>query len=375
MSSNLKGPGVFLAQGWGKPGWQTLEECARTAASLGYRGLQCHLWNGGPINTELAATSKAYCDDMQAVATNAGCPIVEVANHCDTQLVRCTPAYLKMHSWPAPKHLHGNPAALAEWAANRAKLSVAAAANFGFKNVAAFSGTGMFHTMYPWPQRPKGLVTAGYHALAKAWRPILDFADLHDVTVRFEIHPGEDLHDGDSFEQWLPYVKHHSRAGILLDLSHFVLSGMRMTHMLGYINQWKDRIGMFHVKDGEFQPTPGGGVYGGFNDWRKRPSRFRSLGDGQIDYPAVFALLQTLGLDLWATVEWECAFKPWNQGVSEAAKYVEAWMNGTEPPAKTEPEVSSDTFDDFAGGGGEDVDLLAEILGIPRGEVELVVMK
>ncbi|HRH93027.1 MAG TPA: sugar phosphate isomerase/epimerase, partial [Candidatus Peribacteria bacterium] len=142
-NKGLKGPAIFLAQGWGKVGWSTLEECARTAAGLGYKGLQAQLWTGGPIDLELAATSKAYCDDLQAVATNAGCPIVEVANHCDTQLVRCCPAYLKLHSWPAPKHIHGNPVALAEWAANRAKLSVAAAANFGFKNVAAFSGTGM----------------------------------------------------------------------------------------------------------------------------------------------------------------------------------------------------------------------------------------
>lgn len=372
MTPNLKGPGVFLAQGWGKPGWQTLEESARTAASLGYRGLQCHLWNGGPIDLELAAASTAYCDKLQDVATKAGCPIVELANHCDWQLVRCAPAYLKLHQWPAPKSIHGNAVALAAWGQQRAKLSVAAAKNFGFSRVGGFSGSSIFHLVYPWPQRPKGLVEAAYHALSKAWMPVFDFADQLDVDVCFELHPGEDLMCGGTFNAFLPYVKNHPRCNILMDLSHMVLAGMKMTQMLGFITANAGRIKMAHIKDGEFVPTPEGGVYSSYYPWNKRQGRFRSLGDGQIDYAAVIALLQSLGLDLWAILEWEdCAGKGWNQGVREGAKFIQAWMDGTEAPAQTPAEASSDVFDDFAG-GGEDFDLLSEILGIPKGDVEVI---
>lgn len=256
MTTSVKGPAVFLAQGYGKANWKTLKECATTAASLDYKGLQAHLWNGGPVDLELAAGSKAYCEDLQAIASGAGCPIVELANHCDWQLVRCAPAYLKLHQWPAPEHLHGNATALAEWASTRAKMSVAAARNFGFDRVGGFSGTSIFHLVYPWPQRPKGLVEAAFRALAKAWLPIFDYAEKLGVDVCFELHPGEDLMDGDTFNQFLSYIKHHSRCNILLDLSHMVLGGMTNRHMLGFISTNKDRIRMFHVKDGEFIPTP-----------------------------------------------------------------------------------------------------------------------
>lgn len=373
QASQLKGPAVFLAQGFGKKNWTSLAECAATAASLGYKGLQAHLWNGGPIDLELAAGSEAYCDGKQAEATKAGCPIVELANHCDWQLVRCAPCYLKLHQWPAPKHLHGNHVALSEWGANRAKLSVAAAHNFGFKKVGGFSGTSIFHLVYPWPQRPAGLVAAAFNALAAAWLPIFDYADKLGVDVCFELHPGEDLMDGNTFNMFLRYIKNHPRCNILLDLSHKVLAGMTNRHMLGFINTNAARIKMFHVKDGEFNPTDGGGVYDGYQDWGKRAGRFRSTGDGQIDYASVFTLLQSLGLDLWATLEWEdCAGKGWAQGVREGAQYIKAWMDGTNPPARTEPEKTDDgAFDDFAK-STVDTELIAEIIGIPVSQVNTV---
>lgn len=370
-SGGLKGPAIFLAQGWKKPGWTTLEECARTAASLGYKGLQGFLWGGGPIDVELAAQSTTYCEDIQATATGAGCSIVELADHCDSQLVSCSPTYARLHAWPAPEAIRRDRKAVKEWAQERAKNVVRATRNFGFDRVAMFSGTYLFPFLYPWPQRPQGLVEAGFNALAKDWLPILDLADQLGVDLCYELHPGEDLMCGDTFNRFLPYVKNHPRCKILLDLSHMVLAGMKMEHMLSYIDSNAARIGMMHVKDGELCPNGGGAVYSGYNSWPKRQSRFRSLGDGQISYAEVFALLKQLGLDLWATVEWEdCAGKGWAQGVREGAAYVQAWLDGTAEPAQTGPEPgATETFDDFASTGSPDVELIADLLGLDPADV------
>jgi len=96
--------------------------------------------------------------------------------------------------------------------------------------------------MYPWPQRPAGLVEEGFKELAKRWRPILDYYDECGVNVCYEIHPGEDLHDGVTFERFLEEVDGHSRCNILYDPSHFILQQL---DYLAFIDHYHDRIKMF----------------------------------------------------------------------------------------------------------------------------------
>ena len=71
------------------------------------------------------------------------------------------------------------------------------------------------------------------------------------------------------------------RACLLYDPSHFVLQQL---DYLEYIDIYHERIRMFHVKDAEFSPSGRKGVYGGFQSWVNRAGRFRSLGDGQVDF-------------------------------------------------------------------------------------------
>ncbi len=370
MQKPLMGPGIFLAQGYGKRGWKTIEECAASAAALGYKGMQVPLWIDGLINLEMAAASHSYCDDLHARARATGCPIVETANHVQTQLVRCAPAYQALFEGFAPKRYHGDPVAVAEWAEHQTKLSVAATKNLGFDRMAAFSGSSIFHLVYPWPQRPKGLVNAAFHALASAWNPIFKFAEQLGVDICFELHPGEDLMDGGSFNRFLRFVNNHPRCNILLDLSHFALAGMKTETMLEYIRKNAGRIKMFHVKDGELLPNADGAAYCGYADWPQRQGRFRSTGDGQIQYLEVFNLLKELGLDLWAILEWEdCAGKGWNQGAREGALYIQNWIDGKQGPECTAAELHDDgAFDDFAA-TPVNTTLIASILGIPESEV------
>src|SRR3546814_8552891 len=108
-------------------------------------------------------------------------------------------------------------------------------------------GTGVQTCAVPiWPQRPQGLVDTGFTELAKRWRPILDAFDEQGVDVCYEIHPGEDVHDGVSYERFLEKVDNHPRACLLYDPSHFVLQCL---DCLAYIDHYHERIKAFHVKD------------------------------------------------------------------------------------------------------------------------------
>jgi sugar phosphate isomerase/epimerase len=194
--------------------------------------------------------------------------------------------------------------------------------------------------MYPWPQRPAGLVEEGFKELANRWRPILDYYDECGVNVCYEIHPGEDLHDGVTFERFLEEVDGHSRCNILYDPSHFILQQL---DYLSFIDHYHDRIKMFHVKDAEFRPNGKSGVYGGYQGWVERPGRFRSLGDGQIDFKGIFSKLSAYDFDGWAVVEWECALKHNQDGAREGAKFVSDHII----------RVTDKAFDDFAGGAAD----------------------
>jgi sugar phosphate isomerase/epimerase len=215
-----------------------------------------------------------------------------------------------------------------------------ASQRMGLKNSVSFPGALVWPFMYPWPQRPAGLVEEGFKELAKRWRPILDYYDECDVNVCYEIHPGEDLHDGVTFERFLEEVDGHSRCNILYDPSHFILQQL---DYLAFIDHYHDRIKMFHVKDAEFRPNGKSGIYGGYQGWVERPGRFRSLGDGQIDFKGIFSKLSAYDFDGWAVVEWECALKHNQDGAREGAQFVNDHII----------RVTDKAFDDFAGGAAD----------------------
>ena len=191
---------------------------------------------------------------------------------------------------------------------------------------------------YPWPQRPSGLVDEGFKELANRWRPILDVFEDCGVDCCYEIHPGEDLHDGVTFERFLDEVDQHARANILYDPSHFVLQQL---NYLDFIDIYHERIKMFHVKDAEFNSSGRQGVYGGYQDWLNRAGRFRSLGDGQIDFRSIFSKFAGYDFDGWAVLEWECCLKHQEDGAREGARFIQDHII----------RVTDKAFDDFAAAG------------------------
>ena len=338
----MKGPGLFLAQFVGsEPPFDNFDGLSRWAAECGYAGVQVPTAETCLMDLDKAATSTDYCDDLKGRAAEAGVEITELSAHLQGQLVAVHPAYDLAFDGFADASVHGDPKARQAWAVDQVKKTIDAAANMGLTKIAAFSGALAWPFVYPWPQRPAGLIDAAFDELAARWLPIFDHAEDRGVDVCFELHPGEDLHDGVTFEMFLDKVKQHNRARILYDPSHFVLQAM---DYLEFIDIYADRIAMFHVKDAEFRPTGRQGVYGGYQGWVDRAGRFRSPGDGQVDFGAVFSKLAAIDFDGWAVVEWECALKHPEDGAREGAAFTRDHII----------RVTDRAFDDFAGTGADD---------------------
>lgn len=338
----LKGPALFLAQFSGDEApFNSWADITKWAADCGYKGVQVPSWDSGLIDLEKAASSKTYCDEFTGVARENGVEVTELSTHLQGQLVAVHPAFDEAFDGFAAPEVRGNPKARQAWAVEQLKSALAASNNMGITAHATFSGALAWPFIYPWPQRPEGLIETAFDELASRWRPILDYAEEQGVDVCYEIHPGEDLHDGVTFEMFLERVDNHPRCNMLYDPSHYLLQQL---DYIDNIDIYKDRIKMFHVKDAEFNPTGRQGVYSGYQPWVDRAGRFRSLGDGQVDFGAIFSKMAANDFDGWAVVEWECCLKHPEDGAREGAQFV----------ADHIIRVTERAFDDFASGGADD---------------------
>jgi sugar phosphate isomerase/epimerase len=349
--TTLKGPGIFLAQFLGdQPPFNNLKAICLWAESLGFKGVQIPTWDPRCIDLQKAAESKTYADEIRGTVEECGLSITELSTHLQGQLVAVHPAYNELFDGFAPESVRGNATARTEWAIQQLKYAAQASRNLGLNAHATFSGSLLWHTVYPWPQRPAGLVETGFRELGRRWKPILDVFEENGVDLCYEIHPGEDLHDGISYEMFLKEVNNHARACLLYDPSHFVLQCL---DYLDYIDIYHERIRMFHVKDAEFNPTGRQGVYGGYQSWINRAGRFRSLGDGQVDFGSIFSKLAAYDYKGWAVMEWECCLKHPEDGAKEGAIFIQDQII----------RVTEKAFDDFAG-IGSDENFNKKILGI-----------
>jgi len=335
----IKGPAIFLAQFAGdKAPFNNLKNIASWTAKLGYKGVQIPSWDARLFDLQRAAESKSYCDEIRGMLASHGLEITELSTHLQGQLVAVHPAYDLAFDGFTPERFRGNPRARQSWAVEQLLFAAKASANLGLTAHATFSGALAWPYLYPWPQRPAGLIETAFEELAARWRPILNAFDEAGVDLCFEIHPGEDLHDGVTFDMFLERVGNHARCNVLFDPSHFVLQQLAY---LDFLDLYHDRVKMFHVKDAEFRPTGRQGVYGGYQPWVNRAGRFRSPGDGQVDFTAIFSKLTQYGFPGWAVLEWECCIKSGEQGAAEGAPFI----------ARHIIQAVGSAFDDFASSG------------------------
>jgi sugar phosphate isomerase/epimerase len=347
----IKGPGIFLAQFAGDNApFNTLAGIAGWAASLGFRALQMPTTDARLFDLEKAAESLTYCDELRGTLKELGLEISELSTHLQGQLIAVHPGYHAQFDAFAPANVRGNDAARREWAISQMKLAARASKNLGLCAHASFSGALAWPYFYPWPQRPAGLIEEAFTELAKRWLPILNVFDEAGVDVCFELHPGEDLHDGATFERFLAAVENHARCRILYDPSHQVLQQMDYLQFIDYYHSY---IRAFHVKDAEYRPNGRSGVYAGYQDWIDRPGRFRSVGDGQVDFGAIFSKLAQYDYPGWAVLEWEDCIKNGEDGAREGAVFIQHHII----------RVTDRAFDDFASTGADKA-LNRAVLGI-----------
>ena len=332
----IKGPAIFLAQFISDEApFDSLDGICAWASCLGFKGVQLPTLDARFIDLQKAAESKTYADEIRGKVNAAGLEITELSTHLQGQLVAVNPVYDQLFDGFAPEAYRNNPAARQQWAVQQLKYAAKASQNLELRAHATFSGALAWPMVYPWPQRPAGLIEAAFAELGRRWTPILNVFDECGVDLCYEIHPGEDLHDGISYEMFLDEVQQHPRACLLYDPSHFVLQCL---DYLAYIDIYHERIRMFHVKDAEFNPTGRQGVYGGYQNWINRAGRFRSLGDGQVDFKGIFSKLAQYDFPGWAVLEWECALKHPEDGAREGAQFIKDHII----------HVTEKAFDDFA---------------------------
>ncbi|GLO72569.1 AP endonuclease [Phaeobacter inhibens] len=351
MKTQIKGPALFLAQFAGDEApFNSLDTITKWAAGLGYRGVQIPTFDSRLFDLERAAESQTYCDEVKGICADAGVEITELSAHLQGQLVAVNPAYDLALDAFAPEQCRGNPAKRQAWAVDQMHKAALASQRLGLSHTVSFTGSLAFPYLYPWPQRPDGLIEETFAELGRRWTPILNhYADCGQ-DIGFELHPGEDVFDGATFEMFVEACGGHAAAMINYDPSHFLLQQL---DYLAFIDLYHDRINAFHVKDAEFNPDGRQGVYSGYQNWTNRAGRFRSLGDGQVDFSAIFSKLTQYGYDSWAVLEWECCLKSPAQGAAEGAPFINRHLI----------EVTDKAFDDFAG-GERDNDTIREMLGL-----------
>jgi sugar phosphate isomerase/epimerase len=338
----MRGPAIFLAQFAGDaPPFNSFDAICGWAASLGYKGVQIPSWDRRLFDLAKAAQSDAYCDEVTGTAVRHGLAITELSTHLQGQLVAVHPAYDAAFDGFADPSVRGNRQARQEWGVQQMLYAAEASRRLGLDAHVTFSGALAWPYIYPWPQRPAGLIETAFAELGKRWHPILDAFDAAGVDVCYEIHPGEDIHDGATFERFLDAVGGHPRAAINYDPSHFLLQQL---DYLAFIDLYHERIKAFHVKDAEFNPTGRMGVYGAYASWADRAGRFRSLGDGQIDFSGIFSKLAQYDYGSWAVLEWECCLKNAEDGAREGAEFISQHII----------RVTERAFDDFAAGGTDE---------------------
>ncbi|APX18201.1 AP endonuclease (plasmid) [Phaeobacter inhibens] len=351
MKTQIKGPALFLAQFAGDEApFNSLDTITKWAAGLGYRGVQIPTFDSRLFDLERAAESQTYCDEVKGICADAGVEITELSTHLQGQLVAVNPAYDLALDAFAPEQCRGNPVKRQAWAVDQMHKAALASQRLGLSHTVSFTGSLAFPYLYPWPQRPDGLIEETFAELGRRWTPILNhYADCGQ-DIGFELHPGEDVFDGATFEMFVEACGGHAAAMINYDPSHFLLQQL---DYLAFIDLYHDRINAFHVKDAEFNPDGRQGVYSGYQNWTNRAGRFRSLGDGQVDFSAIFSKLTQYGYDSWAVLEWECCLKSPAQGAAEGAPFIKRHLI----------EVTDKAFDDFAG-GERDNDTIREMLGL-----------
>ena len=296
-----------------------LAELAPKARAFGYDGLELACW-GDHLNAARAAGDPEYCAARQRLLAEHGLGVWAIANHLAGQLT-CDPnTDARSDAW-APPACAGDPEKKRAFAIEEMKHTARAAAQLGVSVVTGFTGSPLWHMVYPFPPASEQDIRDGYKRFAEIWMPILDVYSQCGVRFALEVHPTEVAFDLYSFGMALEAVHRHPAFGINFDPSHLLWQGMDPTEL---IHAFPDRIFHVHVKDVSVRRDGRSGILGShlpFGDHR-RAWDFRSVGRGDVPFTPIIRALNQIGYRGPLSVEWEDNTMDREVGAPESAAFV-----------------------------------------------------
>ncbi len=300
-----------------------LAELAPLARQLGYDGLELCTW-GDHLDVPKLLGDPGYVAERRGLLERHGLSCHAIGAHLVGQAI-CDPID-ERHRAILPERVwgDGDPEGVRRRAADEMIATARAARRLGVDVVTGFTGSSIWHTLYPFPPTGQELWQRGYDDFAERFEAILAVFDAEDVTFALEVHPTEIAFDIASAERALEAVEHHPRFAFNYDPSHLAYQGV---DYVAFLHRFPDRIAHVHMKDVAWGRGDGSvGVFGGhtsFGDPR-RTWDFRSLGRGDVDFEAIVAALGDIGYRGPLSVEWEDARMDRIHGASEAAARVRA---------------------------------------------------
>lgn len=296
-----------------------LTQLAPKAKSFGYDGLELACW-GDHMSTARAAEDPGYCAAQKRILADHGLGLWAISNHLVGQLT-CDPNTDARSDGFAPAECRGDPEKKRAFAVRDMKLAARAAKNLGLKVVNGFTGSPIWHLIYPFPPVSEQEIRDGYKRFAEIWVPILDVFQENGVRFALEVHPTEIAFDVYSFGMALEALHQHPAFGINFDPSHLIWQGLDPTEL---IYAYPDRIFHVHVKDASVNLNGRTGILAShlpFGDHR-RGWDFRSPGRGDVKFTPIIRALNQIGYQGPLSVEWEDNTMDREIGGPEAAAFV-----------------------------------------------------
>jgi sugar phosphate isomerase/epimerase len=298
----------------------TLNELATKAKRWGYDGLELAC-EGDHFNVSKAVTEEDYCKEKLALLATHGLKTWAISNHdvgqaiCD-RLDKRHQAILPPEIWK-----DGAPEGVQKRAAENMKNAARAAANLGVDVVVGFTGSSIWHLVYPFPPIGSRDVDEGFEDFAEKWNPILDVFEEVGVKFALEVHPTEIAYDVYSSERTLKELNYRRSFGFNFDPSHLL---WQMVDPAKFIEKFGDRVFNVHIKDASRTLDGYSGILSshlGFGDSR-RGWDFRSPGRGEVKFEEIMRALNRVGYRGPLSVEWEDMGMERERGAREACEFV-----------------------------------------------------
>ncbi len=298
----------------------TLDDLAGKASSFGFDGLELACW-GDHFEVDRAVAEPDYAAGRRELLERHGLGCWSIGNHLVGQAV-CDPIDARHKGVLAPEVWgDGDPEGVRTRAAERMKDTARAAAAFGVPVVTGFTGSPIWHQLYSFPPNDWAQIERGYEEFAERWGPIIDVFDAEGVRFALEVHPTEIAYDFVTTRKTLAAVGRREGFGINLDPSHFI---PQFLDPAAFAAEFADRIYHVHVKDSQVMLDGRRSILGSHIDFGEadRGWTFVSPGHGDVDFEALFRVLNRIGYDGPLSVEWEDSGMDREWGAADAVSFL-----------------------------------------------------